>query len=197
VNEGVLPVSGAVEGIVDEAVVRTILAHAGRPAGTIYVQGGKSRLLDKLAGFNAAAQFQPWFVLVDLDNDAGCAPDFISTALPDPSTYMTFRVAVRQAEAWLMADREALASYLRVSQSLVPKEPEAEPDPKQTMVNVARGSKDRHVRDDMVPTPGGGRKTGPNYAGRLIEFATQRWRPDVAASRANSLSSCLQRLSLP
>lgn len=180
----------------DEAVVRALLAHAGRPVGTIYVQGGKSRLLGKLAGFNAAAQFHPWLVVVDLDNDAACAPEFISMTLPDPSTHMTYRVAVRQAEAWLMADREGLARYLRVSQSLVPKNPEAETDPKQTMVNVARGSRDKRVRDDMVPTPGGGRKTGPNYAGRLIEFATQGWRPDVAALRAESLSSCMRRLSL-
>ncbi len=94
-----------------------------------------------------------------------------------------------------MADRESLARYLRVSQALVPKDPEAEADAKRTMVNIARASRDRRVRQDMVPTPGGGRKTGPNYAGRLIEFATQRWRPDVAAERADSLNRCLRRLA--
>ncbi len=194
-NAGPAPVSGAVEGIVDEAVIRTLLAHAGREAGTIYVQGGKAKLLAKLAGFNAAARFSPWVVVVDLNGDATCAADFVSETIPAPSANMIFRVAVRQAEAWLMADRESLARYLRVSQALVPKDPEAEADAKRTMVNIARASRDRRVRQDMVPTPGGGRKTGPNYAGRLIEFATQRWRPDVAAERADSLNRCLRRLA--
>lgn len=190
-----LPVSGAVEGIVDEAVVRTLLGHAGREAGPIYAQGGKSRLIAKLPGFNAAARFSPWLVVVDLNGDAVCASDFVTATIPAPSPQMMFRVAVRQVEAWLMADRESMARYLHVSQALVPKDPEAEDDPKQTMVNVARASSDRRVRQDMVPTPGGGRKTGPNYAGRLIEFATQRWRPDVAAERADSLSRCMRRLA--
>lgn len=179
----------------DEAIVRTLLEHTGREAGTIYVQGGKPKLLAKLAGFNAAARFSPWIVVIDLNGDAECAPDFVSETIPAPSANMIFRVAVRQAEAWLMADREGLAHYLRVSQALVPKDPEAEVDAKRTMVNVARASRDRRVRQDMVPTPGGGRKTGPNYAGRLIEFATRRWRPDVAAERADSLSRCLRRLA--
>ncbi len=179
----------------DEAIVRTLLGHVGREAGTIYVQGGKSKLLAKLAGFNAAAHFSPWVIVVDLNGDAACAPAFVSQTIPAPSPHMIFRVAVRQAEAWLMADREGLARYLRVSQALVPNNPEAEVDAKQSMVKIARASRDRRVRQDMVPTPGGGRKTGPNYAGRLIEFATQRWRPDVAAERADSLSRCMQRLS--
>jgi hypothetical protein len=197
VEAGLPPISGAVEGIVDEAVVRTLLGHVGREAGTIYVQGGKPRLLAKLGGFNAAARFSPWVVLVDLNGDAACAPDFVTETIPAPSVHMIFRVAVRQVEAWLMADRERLARYLRVSQARVPNDPEAEVDAKQTMVNVARASRDRRVRQDMVPTPGGGRKTGPNYAGRLIEFATQRWRPDVAAARADSLNRCMRRLSAP
>ena len=96
-----------------------------------------------------------------------------------------------------MGDREALAGYLRISRALVPNDPEAETDAKQTMVNLARRSRDRHVRGDMVPTEVSGRKTGPNYAGRLIEFTTRRWRPDIAAARADSLNRCLLRLAAP
>ena len=36
-----------------------------------------------------------------------------------------------------MADRENLARYLRVSQALLPNDPEAEADAKRTMVNIA------------------------------------------------------------
>lgn len=191
------PISGVVEGIVDEAITRTLLGHVGRIAGTMYVQGGKPRLLERLAGFNSAARFSPWLVLVDLNGDAPCAPEFVSAVMPSPSPQMVFRVAVRQAETWLMGDAQGLASYLRVSQARVPDDPEGEDDAKQTMVNIARNSRNRHVREDMVPAPASGRRTGPNYAGRLIEFATQHWRPEVAAERADSLNRCLQRLAVP
>ena len=190
-------ISGVVEGIVDEAITRTLLEHVGCVAGTMYVQGGKPRLLEKLAGFNSAARFSPWLVLVDLNGDAPCAPEFVSAVMPKPSPQMVFRVAVRQAEAWLMGDAQELASYLRVSQARVPDDPEGEGDAKQAMVNIARNSRNRNVREDMVPTPASGRRTGPNYAGRLIEFATQRWRPAVAAERVDSLNRCLQRLAVP
>ena len=59
VNAGPAPVSGAVEGIVDEAVIRTLLAHAGREAGTIYVQGGKAKLLRKARGVQCGGALQP------------------------------------------------------------------------------------------------------------------------------------------
>jgi len=190
-----LPVSGAVEGIVDEAILRSLLATVGRSAATVYLQGGKSRLLLKLPGSNAAAAYSPWIVMVDLDHDAPCAPEYVASQLAAPASQMRFRVAVRQAEAWLMGDRERLAAYLRVPQSRVPADPEKEPDSKEAMVTIARNSRDRHIRADMVPVAGSGRRTGPNYAGRLIEFATQRWRPTVAAERIDSLSRCLQRLA--
>jgi hypothetical protein len=190
-----LSVSGAVEGIVDEAVVRVVLGHVGRYVGPIHVQGGKLKLLAKLRGFNEAARFSPWLVLVDLNGDAPCAPPFVAATLPSPSSQMTFRVAVRQAEAWLLADRERIAKFLRVSRAIVPVDPEREYDAKVAMVNIARASRDRLVREDMVPAERSGRKTGPNYAGRLIEFATKDWRPEIAAERADSLDRCLQRLA--
>ncbi len=171
------------------------MVSIGRSPATIYVQGGKARLLTKLTGYNAAAALSPWIVIVDLNGDARCAPDFVQLHMPAPAAQMAFRVAVRQAEAWLMGDREQLASYLRVSQRQVPTDPESEPDAKQAMVNIARRSRDRHVCADMVPTAASRRKAGPNYAGRMIEFATQRWRPDVASQRVDSLCRCLQRLS--
>jgi hypothetical protein len=190
------PISGVVEGIVDEAIVRSLLATVRRPISTVYVQHGKPRLLSKLSGFNSAATFSPWLVIVDLNGDAECAPEFVRNHMPSPAPQMLFRVAVRQAETWLMGDRERLAAYLRVSQSRIPFSPEDELDAKASMVNIARRSRDRTIRDDMVPTARSGRKTGANYAGRLIEFATREWRPEKAAECVDSLSRCLRRLTV-
>ncbi|MDQ3670869.1 MAG: hypothetical protein M3364_00300, partial [Actinomycetota bacterium] len=180
-STGTIVVSGAVEGIVDQAVLRRLLGHVGLPAGPIHVTGGKQKLLQSLDGYNRAAVHAPWVVLVDLDQDADCAPPFISSVMTAPAVGMNLRIAVRQVESWLLADRAHLASFLRIPRAIVPRNLEAEPDPKQTMVDLARRSRDRGVRDEMVPRPGAGRRAGPGYAGRLIDFVDNRWDPNTAA----------------
>ena len=96
-----------------------------------------------------------------------------------------------------MADAERLAAFIGVARNKVPADPERLDHPKRTMVNLARLSRRRDVRRDMVPRRGSGRIEGPAYTSRLIEYAADRWRPDVAAPHADSLRravACLQRL---
>ena len=109
-------------------------------------------------------------VLVDLDHDAECAPPFCAEWVPSPAPYLCFRVAVREVEAWLMADADSLASFLSVVRNKIPAEPEQLDDPKTEMVNLARRSRRRAIRKDMVPRAGSGRSVGPAYASRLIEY---------------------------
>jgi hypothetical protein len=192
-------ISAAVEGIVDEAVVRKLIAHAEATPGDVYGKQGKSFLRQKIAGYNNAAQRMPWIVLVDLDSDDDCAPPLRNAwlRLLQPAPYLCFRVAVREVEAWLLADAERLAGFLGVARSRLPPDPERLADPKTTMVNLARASRRRDIREDMVPRPGSGRQVGPAYSSRLIEFASADWRPDVAADRADSLMRamrCVERL---
>lgn len=190
-------ISAAVEGIVDEAVVTKLIAHVGGELGTTYGKHGKPALRERVAGYNNAARFAPWILVVDLDNEADCAPELKAQWVPAPSESLCFRVAVRQIEAWLIGDHETLASYLRVARSRVPRDPETLPNSKQCMVNIARHSRQRAVRDDMVPREGSGRSVGPAYASRLIEYATNFWRPAEAAMRCDSLSraiACATRL---
>ena len=107
---------------------------------------------------------------------------------------MCFRVAVREVEAWLLGDHEKLATFLGVAVSRIPRDPEAEMDPKTTMVELARRSRRREIREDMVPRPESGRDVGPAYASRLIEFVVGgevSWRLDVASRSSESLRRCL------
>ena len=191
-------ISAAVEGIVDEAVVRRLIAHAGGTPGAVYGRQGKSLLRQRIAGYNNAARRVPWIVLVDLDRDADCAPPLRNAWLPQPASHLCFRVAVREVESWLLADVERLADFLGVSRSRVPAQPESLNDPKETLVNLARTSRRRDIREDLVPRPEGGRRVGPAYSSRLIEFVSGRWRPEIAARRAESLRraiACLTRLA--
>jgi hypothetical protein len=49
----------------------------------------------------------------------------------------------------------------------------------------------------MVPRHKSGRKVGPAYTPRLIEFITDTkngWRPDVAAQFSDSLDRCIRSI---
>ncbi len=190
-------ISAAVEGIMDEAVARKLIVEVGGNPGTIYGKNGKSFLRRQIQGYNNAAQRLPWVVLVDLDRDAECAPTICEEWIPNPAPYLCFRVAVREVEAWLMADAESLASFLNVARNRIPADPEKLLEPKTEMVNLARRSRNQQLREDMVPRDGSGRSVGPAYASRLIEYVGTRWRARVAAKRANSLQRaimCLKRI---
>jgi hypothetical protein len=186
--------SVAVEGFVDEAVLRRLLQDVGVAAPIVYGNKGKSDLLQRLRGYNQAASFRPWIVLVDLDQDFECAPPFRDQWLPNPAPHMCFRVAVREVESWLLADQERLAAFLSVPVSRIPTAPEAVDFPKRVMVDLARRSRRRAIREDMVPRPGSGRTVGSAYASRLAEFVRSAWRPEVAAAHSDSLRRCRIRL---
>jgi len=185
----------AVEGATDEAVVRRLVHEAGAEVDAIYGGNGKPHLLRRLRAYNNAARRFPWVAVVDLDNDESCAPPAARKWLPHPSARMVFAIAVRQVEAWLLADAESLASFLRVARSSVPRRPEDEEDAKRALVNLARHSRSRNIRADMVPRPYSGRAVGPAYVSRLIEFVGRAWCPDSAADRAASLMRTRRKLA--
>ena len=190
-------ISGAVEGMPDEAVLRRIVIARRAEVHRVQVQRGKANLRRALPGYNAAAQGNPWLVLVDLDRDFDCAAALVADWLPAPSAYMRLRVVVREIEAWLLADREnSRASSLCQSR------------PSRTGRTSSRTRKPRccppsgdlgdgrfrwtccpdRIRADRWVRP-----THPVQ----IEFASDNdrgWRPQVAARRSPSLSSCLTRL---
>jgi len=198
VPSGLAPVvSCAVEGDLDEAVLRRIAAYVGISIGAVHGRKGKPILLTALSGYNRAAQFGPWICLVDLDMDCDCAPPCIQRWLPTQSAHMCFRVAVRAVEAWLLADRERIAQWLKISAAQVPQNPDSLDNPKQLLVNLARRSRQRAIRDDLVPREGSGRSVGPLYTARMIEFASGGaggWRPAHALHVSESLARCIDRI---
>jgi hypothetical protein len=161
----------------------------------IFNSGGKSKLDSRIQAYNQAAGRWYWLVLRDLDLDANCAPELRHRLLPDAARHMAFRIAVRSIEAWLMADAEALADFLRIPRRQVPADPERLGDPKVAMVRLGSASRSRTIRQDMVPRPGSGARQGPGYAALLAEFAAQRWRPRIAANFSDSLDRCLRCLA--
>ncbi len=191
--------SGAVEGTLDEAVLRRLAADAGIHMGVVFGRSGKPHLRDRIAGYNQAARFSPWIVLADLDHDFDCAPSLCTDWLPTQAENMCLRVVVREIESWLLADRAGIAAFLGVPRRMVPSAVDDLDDPKRTLVDLARNSRRRVIREDMVPRPGSGASIGPAYTSRMVEFVQMprrgRWSPCSAAEVSPSLSRCMRALA--
>ena len=182
-----------VEGPSDEAPARRILQHVGCEPVQVLITDGKDRLDQQLPSYNQAARRNGWLVLRDLDREE-CAPGLKSHLLPTPTRGMLLRIAVREVEAWLLADREEAAQWLRVSPAIIPSEPDSLLDPKQTLVRIARRSRSRTIREEMVPRAGSTARVGPAYTGQIIQYASSQWRPQIAAQNSPSLARCPRSL---
>lgn len=176
------------EGDTDIPVVEKLAADAGLEIANYLDMGGKSQLDKRLNGFAQAAKGGPWFVLRDLDRDAPCAPGLLRKQRVQPAEWMSYRIAVREVEAWLLADSSAMASFLHVSESLIPADPDAEKDPTLTLVNLARRSKRREIKKQLVPAEGSAAQVGPLYEAAIIEFGTLHWDLARACRKSPSLA---------
>lgn len=187
-------VSCAVEGALDEVIVRRLLSHVGLACGPIYGGEGKHHLRRSIHGCAQGARHGPWFVLVDLDEDHPCPGSLVSEWLPAIPTRMLLRVAVREVEAWLLADRVGIAGFLSVSRDRIPREVEALRDPKASVISVASRSRRRTIREGVAPRPGSGRTIGALYVSELSRFVSDDWNVDEARQASRSLDRCLSAL---
>lgn len=189
-----VPVTVAVEGPTDLAVVERLLAGAGASVDRAFTVS-KPAILDRIPGYNEAARHTPWYVQIDLDRDYMCPPSARREWLPAPSPNLAFAIAECEVEAWLLADAVRLAAALRCPVEQISRRPDEVEDPKGHLLRLARLSSNATVRSQFLPRPRSGRRVGPEYASELIRFAGSRWRPDVARQRSPSLARAMDRIA--
>lgn len=189
-----ITVNIVVEGQTDEPVARRLLHAAGFDVGVVYGKLGKLHIDKKLVAYNNAARFAHYFVIRDMNGDEECPSTLARAKLPVPASLMCFRIAVRSIEAWLLADREKLSEFLGVAVARLPHNPDTIPHPKLALIEVARHSRRREIREDMVPASHSTMSVGRGYTSRIGEFANTVWRPTVAAKHSRSLARCLEAL---
>jgi hypothetical protein len=189
-----IPVNLATEDELSEITLLKILSRLDRFAvGTAYRRGGYGYLRRTIGGWNSAATGRPFIVLTDLDTSE-CPARLISDWLPVPKhPNLQFRVAVREVESWLLADRDNISAFLGISASRVPVAPDTLADPKRTIVELARGSR-KSIRDRVVPRKGSTAKQGPDYNACLGSFVQARWDFHLARAHSPSLARTLDRL---
>lgn len=155
---------------------------------------GNSKLQAGLAKFKGASRAVAHIVLTDLDRRE-CPLRLINDwkVMPLP-TEMLFRIAIRQTEAWLLADRQGIAAFLHVAVNKVPTYPEAEFDSKQSLFHLARSSRNRRLAEEILPAHGSSAPIGPLYNQRLSEFVERSWDISAALKNAPSLERAIRRL---
>jgi hypothetical protein len=188
-------VTVALEGPTDQAVIAKLFDSLGLELGPVHICGGKGKLDKRLPSYNQAARHFPWLVLRDLDDDAPCASGLVSEQLPNPADRMCFRIVVHAVEGWLLADSEAMASFLAVDSQKLPFAPDQVKDPKEELLRIVGKSRRKDIREDFLPAPHATARVGPAYTARLIEFASLHWRPEAAEERSPSLSRCIRALA--
>jgi hypothetical protein len=158
-----------------------------------YSGNGFGYLKTNIKGFNQASIVNPHFMLTDLDNyecPVELRNDWVNFEL-EPN--FIFRVAVREVESWVLADREGFSHFLNVSIANFPLNPDIEPDPKNTLIQLAKRSNKRAIKEDIVPKNQNA-KIGPNYNGCLSEFVFKSWNIENAILQSESLRRAYLKL---
>lgn len=186
-----------VEDELSEAALRKLIDYSGREftIHRVLRMGGFGQIKSRVQQFKNASHATPHIVLTDLDQYA-CAPELLTDwgANTLPSALL-FRVAIREIEAWLLADRIGIAEYLTIPLTKIPLRPEDEPDPKRTLMNLARRSRKKRLTEEIVPAIGSRNSVGPLYNLRMGEFVRNVWNVPRAIENSIQLDRTLERIS--
>lgn len=191
-----LLVNVATEDELSEAVAVRLVDEAfgvGR-IGNRLGRKGNGYLIKKLPGLRQMANREPVLILTDLD-DSNCVPKLLqkwTTGQQLPENLL-LRVAVRETEAWLLADRNGIADLLEISPNKIPLDPESLSDPKQFLLNLAQKAT-RDVRSELVAARGAVAAQGLGYNRVLTSFVSARWKLTEAKASSASLYKAVTRL---
>lgn len=187
VYEDILSASIA-ERLLKTASHRYIIQHRYHGRGSGYIRS-------RVEGFNAAARYNPFLVLIDLDTTE-CAPILRNELLPSSvSENLILRIPVPEVETWLLADHIGMGTFLGINNRIINRSPEQLPDPKEHLFSLVRRSRKRILREDILPSQNTTAKIGPNYNVALTAFVNNQWNVLRASRRADSLYRAINALS--
>jgi len=193
----VSPIGIATEDILSEAVVTKVINELRRDF-TIKIKlrkRGFGYLKSNMKKFNKIAAQYPMIVVTDLDNKT-CPVELRSDWITfSRNPKLIFRIAVRETESWLLADTEAICSFLNISPRLCPQSPDDLHDPKQALLKLVRRSKNRDIKHDILPSPKGTTSpVGLGYNERMLSFVRSYWDLNRASSKSESLKRMLDEI---
>ena len=184
------------EDLLSEIVAKKILAESENKFEVVNsLTWNKDEIKNRIGGINKSAKSQVFFVLTDQDTQDNCPPLAIKE-LPGPLHHnLLYRFAVMEIESWVMAHRKAISEFLFVPLNKIPQNTDTLPKPKETLISLARKSRSRTIRNDIVPRDNSTSKVGPNYNGKLAEFVENYWDVNIASLSSPSLKRTFFKLN--
>lgn len=178
------------------ALAKAMLVQTGSLGTAAYEQNasGFGEFVKKIPKMNDAAAVMPVLMLADGDQDACVVRQVKSWMPPHPSEKFMLRLAVREAESWILADREGLSTFADVNVAVIPGQPDLLPNPKETLLAVIRRSRRRILKDEMLPGRRSTASVGLGYVLHLTEFLAEHWSLERAAACSPSLSRSANRV---
>lgn len=106
---------------------------------------------------------------------------------------LVLRLAVHEAESWVLADRTEFSRRMGVPAGKIPQQVDALNDPKSTVLKLIGRSRSRLLRTEMV-SASDPMKRGSGYNLHLCQFVRHHWNPETAREGSPSLDRAIRRL---
>jgi hypothetical protein len=176
--------------------IESMLAQSGRNFNvhTRLRKNGFGYLKSKISSLNKIAERTPVVLLTDLDQ-SDCLVELKREWLPVPQhPNLLFRIAVREVESWILADRSAFAQFPGINDERVPKYPDRLADPKRALLKLFTLSPKRRLREEVLPKPRSIFLIGLGYNAILCKCVAEQWFTRRAIAYSPSLSRTWNRI---
>jgi hypothetical protein len=132
-------------------------------------------------------------VLCIADTDGQCAVEWRAKWLPQAHERFVLRLAITEAESWVLADRQGFSQAMKVPLNKLPQCPDEESDPKRLILTLVKKSKVRQFSNEVVSSADPS-KPGTGYNLHLGAFVRNQWDARGAAQHSPSLARAVMHL---
>ncbi|MDR1182220.1 MAG: DUF4276 family protein [Bacteroidales bacterium] len=189
------------------AVIEKVLAFCAPKIEIITklpARGGEVKC--KISEFNKLSESFPVILLTDLDATL-CAPLLLAELLKEnKNERFIFNIAVDEAEAWLMADREGFSKYFNIEIGDMPIAALKKQGGRKKLIEMdfacksswylthelVNKMKKKEHRDQLTPKPGAAK--GPEYNPCMLPFIDKYWNIERARINSDSLNRMILRI---
>jgi hypothetical protein len=179
----------ATEDELSEQVAVRLTSDAGLEIAMTLRKNGNGYLRGSIEKFANMSLNQPLLLITDLDTLKSPQHLILQWMKKKPvPPGLLFHVAVREVEAWLLADHLGMKHLLGGKIGKLPSAPELLPDPKASLLAFAAKAP-REIRSDLVAERNSMAAQGLGYNARLGSFVRTVWKPNQAAELSPSLAA--------
>ena len=159
---------------------------------------GATKLVKEIPRYAESARFGAPLLCI-ADSDQQCPIEWVNANLSPKHRHSRFmlRLAVPEAEAWVLADHDGMARHFKAPIRKLPAVADSLADPKHELMRLVQKHAPAYIRREMIAIAKTGElRRAAGYNAHLRQFASQMWSPERAAPQSASLDRTLSRLRM-